>query len=210
MKEDKGGIYGVVTDFLTAEPMRAAGVSLHKDGNLLLKTVTYDDGHFEFNDLEVGIYELTVEMNGYESISETVFVESGRIARADIQMTVALTELKVTTLSPELAWVYNAFTQFYWKLYGQVMYPRKKSDMYPIDYGFVYGTSVNPTIENREKIIQFTEAQEDETTCIINFENTSGLDTIDDPTSGVDYHVRAFAVNSHGVYYGADMVCHHR
>ena len=47
--EDKlGSIYGVVTELSTAEPMRAMGVELYKSNKLLLKTVTFDDGHFEF------------------------------------------------------------------------------------------------------------------------------------------------------------------
>ena len=52
--EDKlGSIYGIVTELGTAEPMKAVGVELYKKGAssskdaLLLKTVTFDDGHFD-------------------------------------------------------------------------------------------------------------------------------------------------------------------
>ena len=47
--EDKlGSIYGIVAELSTAEPMRAMGIELYKSDKLLLKTVTFDDGHFEF------------------------------------------------------------------------------------------------------------------------------------------------------------------
>ena len=41
-----GSIYGVITVKETAQPMRATGVELYHLGSLLLKTVTYDDGHY--------------------------------------------------------------------------------------------------------------------------------------------------------------------
>lgn len=48
-----GSIYGLESVFETGMPMRATGVKLYKQisGALSLKTVTYDDGHFEFDDL---------------------------------------------------------------------------------------------------------------------------------------------------------------
>lgn len=209
VKNNSGNIYGIVAEYTTAEPLRAAGVSLFVGDNLLLKTVTYDDGHFEFNDLEAGIYNLMVEMNGYEPLTETVLVETGRTARADIQMKLAQTELEVITLAPKLAWVYNYFTQYYWEFFGAVNYPHNK-DMYPLEYGFVFSKSSNPTLENCIKNIQAYDSQDDESACTISFSNTSGVDTISYPERGEDYHVRAYAINSKGVYYGADQVCHHK
>lgn len=53
-EERMGSIYGVVTDKTTIEPMRGTGVELHASANegygysLLTRTVTYDDGHYEF------------------------------------------------------------------------------------------------------------------------------------------------------------------
>ncbi len=40
-----GDIYGVITVKSTAQPMRATGIDLYYNNALLLKTVTYDDGH---------------------------------------------------------------------------------------------------------------------------------------------------------------------
>ena len=74
--EDKlGSIYGIVTKLGTAEPMKAVGVELYKKGTssskdaLLLKTVTFDDGHFEFKDLNPGVsvsYKVNLECS-YQS-----------------------------------------------------------------------------------------------------------------------------------------------
>ena len=82
-----GNIYGVITIKSTAELMRATGVDLYQNNTLLLKTVTYDDGHYEFTDLKVGTYELRVAVDGYVDAKSNVIVEAGRTARADIQLT---------------------------------------------------------------------------------------------------------------------------
>jgi len=92
--EDKlGSIYGIVTKLGTAEPMKAVGVELYKKGTssskdaLLLKTVTFDDGHFEFKNLTPEHYQVKVVADGYEQIEEGyVIVEAGRQARIDLQV----------------------------------------------------------------------------------------------------------------------------
>lgn len=93
-----GNIYGVVTVKETAEPMRATGVALYHLGSLLLKTVTYDDGHYEFENLSPGDYILTVVASGYANVSYKVTVEAGRTARADMQLEKANTYMTVRTL----------------------------------------------------------------------------------------------------------------
>ena len=86
--DGKGDIYGVVVESTTANPVRAAGVSLYIQDetmpSLLLKTVTYDDGHFEFNKIKSGQYILIVEMEGYKEEGMYITVEAGRTARADM------------------------------------------------------------------------------------------------------------------------------
>lgn len=85
--EDKlGSIYGVATDAQTAEPMRAMGVELYRNGSLLLKTVTYEDGHYEFSNLAPDNYVLKVAAEGYTAIEYNVVVEAGRQARQDMQL----------------------------------------------------------------------------------------------------------------------------
>lgn len=87
-EEDKvGSIYGIVTELGTAEPMKAVGVELYKGSALLLKTVTFDDGHFEFNDLNPGNYQVKVIADEYKQTDEGhVTVENGRQARIDLQV----------------------------------------------------------------------------------------------------------------------------
>ena len=82
-----GGIYGVITIKSTAELMRATGIDLYYNNTLLLKTLTYDDGHYEFTDLKAGTYELRVAVDGYVDAKSSVIVEAGRTARADMQLT---------------------------------------------------------------------------------------------------------------------------
>lgn len=82
---------------VTGEPLKGIGVSLFVDDALLLKTVTYDDGHYEFSNLKPGEYTLKVETEGYNTFSTSVMVESGRQARADMQLTLVETGLNVIT-----------------------------------------------------------------------------------------------------------------
>lgn len=81
-----GSIYGVATDMETAEPMRGMGVELYRNGSLLLKTVTYEDGHYEFSDLAPDNYVLKVAAEGYAAVEYKVVVEAGRQARQDMQL----------------------------------------------------------------------------------------------------------------------------
>jgi len=86
--EDKlGSIYGIVTELGTTEPMKTVGVELYKAGNLLMKTVTFDDGHFEFKDLNPGNYQVKVVADEYKQTDQGhVTVEKGRQARIDLQV----------------------------------------------------------------------------------------------------------------------------
>ena len=84
---EPGSVYGIVTELGTSEPMKSVGVELYKGGNLLLKTVTFDDGHFEFKDINPGTYQVKVIADGYEQTEEgLVIVETGRQARIDLQL----------------------------------------------------------------------------------------------------------------------------
>lgn len=94
-KNEPGSIYGIVTELGTAEPMKAIGIELYKKEYqysseytmLILKTVTFDDGHFEFKDLNPDNYQVKVVADGYEQTEEGfVAVEAGRQARIDLQV----------------------------------------------------------------------------------------------------------------------------
>lgn len=107
---ETGNIYGIVTS--NAEPMRATEIQLYyHNGNnssnlgynigaLLLSTVTYDDGHYEFNDLNPGDYIVAISAAGYSSKLLHVVVEAGRTARADMQLEQKDIHMTVLTLNP--------------------------------------------------------------------------------------------------------------
>lgn len=108
--ETTGSIYGIATIKETAEPLRATGVALYileynddqghhssTSGWLLLQTVTYDDGHFEFNDLNPGRYRIAIEAFGYYTETKEVMVEKGRTSHVDLQLEKAKTNITVYT-----------------------------------------------------------------------------------------------------------------
>lgn len=184
--DGKGDIYGVVVESTTANPVRAAGVSLYIDEtmpSLLLKTVTYDDGHFEFNKIKSGQYILIVEMEGYEEEDMYITVEAGRTARADMQLKKIETGLTVITSA---AIVDGKNVQFKGS-FGYNIYSN-----YPSEWGFVYGMEQNPSLTYDEVISTTTVSNK-------NFEAE-----IQDVDKGV-YYVRAYAKNRNGVSYGANL-----
>lgn len=184
--DGKGDIYGVVVESTTANPVRAAGVSLYIDKtmpSLLLKTVTYDDGHFEFNKIKSGQYILIVEMEGYEEEDMYITVEAGRTARADMQLKKIETGLTVITSA---AIVDGKNVQFKGS-FGYTDYGN-----YPSEWGFVYGMEQNPSL-TYDEVISTTTVQYGD------FEAE-----IQDVDKGV-YYVRAYAKNRNGVSYGANL-----
>ncbi len=78
-------IHGIVTDKATGEPIRSAGVELTPTGK---KTVTGNEGQFEFTELTSGYYTLFITKTGYEDLeSSEIFVADGEISKTDIQIT---------------------------------------------------------------------------------------------------------------------------
>lgn len=141
-----GSIYGIVTT--TGEPLKGIGVSLYKIENnipggniygdsqlsLLLKTVTYDDGSYEFTDLRAGRYRLTVETENYEKFETNVVVEAGRQARADMKLTKKNIYLTASTTKAEV-------TANNVRLTGTYKY---YSGYSPNEYGFYYSQDAQP------------------------------------------------------------------
>lgn len=194
--EEKGNIYGVVTAFETAEPMRAAGVSLYYNQTLLLRTVTYDDGHFEFSDLTPDSYNLKVEMNGFESVEETVLVEAARTARADVQMKKVNSGLEVTTYTPDrVGKTMGRENEVEYYLKGQVLSPNwsESSVYYPFEKGFLISDNLNPTIEDPNIVIVRCSQQYEIFSITHYFYIREEV-----------YHFRAYARNKKGYAYGED------
>lgn len=174
-----GNIYGVITDKSTAEPMRATGVELYYYDALLQKTVTYDDGHYEFNDLKADTYYLKVVAEGYEDVTFKIKVEAGRTARADMQLTETHIGMTVRTLNITDI-IGNKAT-----LNGSYSYQSSG----PSECGFYYAAHDNP-LDNGTRI---TGTQKKDSFSV----------SINDLKKGT-YHVIAYATNSKGTAYGEE------
>ena len=180
-KENTGTIYGIVT--VTGEPLKGIGVSLFVDNSLLLKTVTYDDGHYEFSDLKAGEYKLKIETEGYNEFSTTVIVEAGRQARADMQLTLVETGLNVITYEAVVSG--NAVL-----LKGHYRY--NYNDNSPDEFGFYYSTSA-PAF-NGTKV----KTNDKEETSYDNYDFKVDVPNLMPGT----YYVQAYAKNSKGTTFG--------
>ena len=144
---DPGSIYGVVTLKSTAEPMRATGVELYtyangSKGALLAKTVTYDDGHYEFNDIIPDRYYLSVDAQGYDKVLFLVQVQSGKTVHADMQLVETETYMTVRTIKPE------PLSSVTFLLSGEYEY--WKSDHYATKVWFYYSQSPNNMVSGHK------------------------------------------------------------
>ncbi len=94
-----GGIYGVVTDKATGEPIRSAGVELSPTG---MKTITGSEGQFEFTELTPGQYTLLITKTGYTDFaSSSIEVKAGATAKTDVQLEQLPPALRVVNDSRE-------------------------------------------------------------------------------------------------------------
>lgn len=178
---ENGSIYGIVT--VTGEPLKGMGVSLFSYKSLLLKTVTYDDGHYEFPDLKPGEYTITVEAEGYETFSTSVVVESGRQARADMQLKIVKTYMNVVTYEA----VVTGNTAL---LKGNYTY---SNGYRPDDFGFYYSTST--PVSNGTKV------KSNENEYISSSSSYDFKVNISDLSPGT-YYVQAYAKNYKGTAFG--------
>lgn len=80
-----GAIYGMTVDAENTEPMRGVQVQLcTKAGSTIGSSVTYDDGHFEFADINPGEYTVIISSSKYPNVSYDFTVEAGRTSSLDI------------------------------------------------------------------------------------------------------------------------------
>ncbi|MCM1151319.1 MAG: carboxypeptidase regulatory-like domain-containing protein [Alistipes sp.] len=79
-----GSVYGIITNSETGDPIRNAEVIL-SPGNTT--TISGNDGHYEFLDLEPGQYKIQVQANGYGSNSRQISVALGSSTPCDILLT---------------------------------------------------------------------------------------------------------------------------
>jgi hypothetical protein len=77
-------IHGIVSDHETGDPIGAASIVLSPGGKA---TMSGADGRYEFTDLEVTQYTITVQKAGYHTNRKTVTAIAGESVPADIPMT---------------------------------------------------------------------------------------------------------------------------
>ncbi|MDR1544643.1 MAG: carboxypeptidase regulatory-like domain-containing protein [Prevotellaceae bacterium] len=91
--ETTGGIYGIVVDKATGEPIKSAGVELQPSGTI---AVTGSEGQFEFTEVKSGDYSLHVTKTGYsELVGYKTKVEGGKTTKVDIQLEKLPSALKI-------------------------------------------------------------------------------------------------------------------
>ena len=79
-------LYGTVSDSKSGNPINAATIVLNPSGKT---TISGADGRYEFADLDVMQYMVTVQKDGYLTNRKTVTLVSGESVCADIPMTPA-------------------------------------------------------------------------------------------------------------------------
>ena len=185
-EDTTGSIYGVITDKATGEPMRASGVELYNNlSTLITKTVTGNEGQYEFDKLESGSYKLKVTISGYQDISYNVEVSAGKTSRADMQLVKLSTNMIVLTLDVTDI-IGNSAT-----LNGSYSYTNYG---YADEVGFVYATQSNPANGGTRKTANlpghsYSNGTYSFSTTIINLAKGT-------------YYVQSYAKNSIGTEYG--------
>ena len=173
-----GSIFGIVTDITVGEPMRATGVELFRDNLLITRTVTGNDGQFEFQELVAGNYRLNVVADGFQNTEFNVEVRAGQASRMDMQLTREPTGLTVRTLEVTNVGGNSA------TLNGNVSWTRGVAT----EQGFFFATHNNPA-DGGTRV----------TTTLDNNRNFST--TITNLTTGT-FYVQAYATNAVGTEFG--------
>ena len=187
--ERYGSIFGNVTDVTVGEPMRNTGVALYRRGDfgqftLVTRTVTGNDGQFEFREIEAGNYRLNVEASGHTNTTHNVEVSEGRASRMDMHLERIPTQLTVRTL--ELTNVGgNSAT-----LHGNATPEHSGTALRVTEVGFVYATHNNPANGGTRVTATGTGTF-----------TTTFATTITGLAAGT-FYVQAYAVNSIGTEFG--------
>lgn len=91
----KGSIYGVVTDYLTGQPVQNANVQLRPSGET---TLTGSDGMYQFLNIEDGNYSITVSKAEYTDLIDDYVIEvrNGGQMRRDVRIQKYTSPLNIT------------------------------------------------------------------------------------------------------------------
>jgi len=78
-----GDLHGIVSDFVTGDPISGVTVTLSPGGR---NQVTGSDGRFEFRDLDPMQYTITAQRSGYQTNRRTVSVVIGESIEVNISL----------------------------------------------------------------------------------------------------------------------------
>ncbi len=103
------GIYGVITDADTNQPIQGASVVLSPTN---MSTVTGADGSYSFSDLDAQQYKITVTASGYEYNSRQVTAVTGQNISCDMNLTpeVAISGFSLSSTSLVFGNIYSEMT----------------------------------------------------------------------------------------------------
>lgn len=95
--EETGTLYGSITDVATGEPVSNANMSLQPGGETVL---TGYDGLYQFNNLPVGNYYVTISKAGFDEVTadEMVKIAEGANIRRDYQIRKSITYISITDM----------------------------------------------------------------------------------------------------------------
>ncbi|MBQ0090465.1 MAG: hypothetical protein KBT27_14150 [Prevotellaceae bacterium] len=208
-------ISGLITDYLSAEPIRGAKVYLYYTGYcsnpnelgellppeyLFSSVVTYDDGFYSFTknhecNRHDDEYFIAVEREGYAiTYSQEINMCDKSTELIDLQMRRVDTEMTITTFAPKMQYHFKYGDFFGFD--GECDYSDYQHA--PLIYGFVYGPNRNPTIQDDCFISGIEYAAYDAT-------RFSFYGVIEGTVQGKSYYVRAYAKNYLGEEYGDNM-----
>ncbi|MBC8173729.1 MAG: carboxypeptidase regulatory-like domain-containing protein [Chitinophagales bacterium] len=92
--QSSGEIIGKLTDSLTNQPIPFAGVSLERDGEIIMQSETENNGAFYFKPVRPGNYELKITSVGYQGITLVdVYVHGVGITYLNLSMTATSYEI---------------------------------------------------------------------------------------------------------------------
>ena len=99
-----GGIAGTVRDQSEASARGAEVTVRNTDTGQARSAATDGAGEFVFAQLPPGVYELSVEAEGFQNPRKTVVVQTGSTTRADVQLAVDVLQQAVEAIAylPEL------------------------------------------------------------------------------------------------------------
>ncbi len=181
-----GGIDGVVKDSETGNPIASVAIKLKLGSNVIHNFTTGTDGKYSFSEIEPETYTVEASKEGeYEPNTKSVIVNSGEIAQGDINLTFIETgKPTLTTQTP------TNITSGEASIIGNIT---GTGNAEITAYGHCWSLTPAPDITNT----------------IVNYgsintmgEFTSTLSSLDAETK---YYIRAYATNSHGTGYSAEV-----